>query len=156
MPQQKPGRSKQDYATPDDFIRAIEKRFGKITIDLAASEKNAVCRRYIDKKTDSLKRPWPTRGILYLNPPYRRIAPWVKKCSEHRIKMEYGSKILVLVPASIATTWFEKYVLRKALIKPLQPRITFKRQKNPYPKDLMLLVYEPIICGFFIVIWKWK
>jgi hypothetical protein len=30
MPEQKPGRSKQDYGTPWDFIKAVEARFGKL------------------------------------------------------------------------------------------------------------------------------
>jgi len=144
MPKQKPGRSKQDYQTPKEFLRAIERRFGRITIDLAASEKNAVCKKYIDKKKDSLKRPWPTKGVLFLNPPYRWLRPWFAKCAEHRRGMKKGSVLLVLVPASIGSIWFERYVLDKADIEGLRPRLTFVGEASTYPKDLMLVIYKPL------------
>lgn len=40
-PIQKPGRSKQDYGTPWEFIRAVERRWGKLHVDLAAHSENA-------------------------------------------------------------------------------------------------------------------
>ena len=36
MPAQKPGRSKQNYGTPDAFIKAVEDRYGPLMFDLAA------------------------------------------------------------------------------------------------------------------------
>ena len=73
-PEQKPGRSKQDYGTPRDFIDACEVRFGRIVCDLAASEHNTKCATYYDKARDSLSVPWaeehPT-GVLWLNPESR-------------------------------------------------------------------------------------
>src|ERR1017187_9990574 len=46
MPVQKPHSSKQAVGTPDDFLEALQKRFGKITIDLAAHKANHVVDRY--------------------------------------------------------------------------------------------------------------
>jgi hypothetical protein len=46
-PIQKPGRSKQDYETPPDLIAAIEARWGKLTVDLAACADNTKCARFI-------------------------------------------------------------------------------------------------------------
>ncbi len=34
------GTSKQNYKTPDDFMDAVKKRFGKIIFDLAANGDN--------------------------------------------------------------------------------------------------------------------
>lgn len=39
--------SKQDYATPDDFIKAVESRFGPIQFDLAAHASNKKHERYL-------------------------------------------------------------------------------------------------------------
>jgi len=144
MPKQKPGRSKQDYRTPKEFLRAIERRFGRITFDLAASGTNAVCRKYFDEIEDSLKQPWPTKGVLFLNPPYRWLRPWIAKCAEHRVKIKKGTVLLVLVPASIGSLWFERDVLSKADVEGLRPRLTFRGEIWPYPKDLMLLIYKPL------------
>lgn len=156
MPEQKPGRSKQDYATPRDFITAIEKQYGKITFDLAATKLNSVCKRYYSRKQDSLKQPWPDKGVLYLNPPYENIAPWICKCYEHSKRLNFDGTILLLVPASIGSVWFETWGLRKAGIKALRPRLTFQGINWPYPKDLMLLVFKRMRYGYNLEVWKWK
>lgn len=160
MPRQKPGRSKQNYRTPKEFIRAIERRFGRITFDLAASETNTVCKRYYGKKKDSLKKAWPTKGNLWLNPPFGWLRPWIKKCAEHAPTMKTGSRILVLVPASIGSIWFDKYVIDKADVEGLRPRLTFVGIQWPYPKDLALLIFRPerfeIPAFTLISVWKWK
>ena len=36
MPAQVPGKSKQDYGTPIELIRAVEAKFGRLAFDLAA------------------------------------------------------------------------------------------------------------------------
>jgi len=42
VPAQKPGRSKQDYATPREFLDAVEQKFGPIGWDLAADHVSSV------------------------------------------------------------------------------------------------------------------
>ena len=42
VPIQKPGRSRQDYGTPPEFLAAVVARFGPLAFDLAASRDNAV------------------------------------------------------------------------------------------------------------------
>jgi len=42
MPAQRPGRSEQTVCTPREFLDAVEKRFGPIRIDLAATAENKV------------------------------------------------------------------------------------------------------------------
>jgi hypothetical protein len=49
-------RSKQDYGTPWPLIRAIEQRWGNLTIDLAATRENAKCGVFITPEEDSLIR----------------------------------------------------------------------------------------------------
>ncbi len=41
------GNSKQDYETPDDFIAAVVKRFGRLSVDLAATADNRKCDCYV-------------------------------------------------------------------------------------------------------------
>ena len=52
--------SKQDYETPAEFIQAVEVRFGKIKVDLAATEQNAKADRYITQASVLSRRPAPT------------------------------------------------------------------------------------------------
>lgn len=152
MPPQKPGRSKQDYATPRDFIMAVQRKFGPIECDLAAHESNHVVPFYISEKQDSLSYDWSVLapgGILWLNPPFGSIAPWATKCVA---ETEKGAKILLLVPASIGANWFAEHVFPHAAVIALQGRLSFDG-KNPFPKDCMLCAYGwPR--GFSV--WDWK
>lgn len=64
MPPQKPGRSKQDYQTPDDFMVAIRRRFGLIVHDLAADNQNTQATSFYDEATNALN---PTVGDIVSN-----------------------------------------------------------------------------------------
>lgn len=59
QPAQKPGKSKQDYATPDDFIRAVLWRLqiDKFSHDFAADATNAKAATYFDQARDALSVP---------------------------------------------------------------------------------------------------
>jgi len=165
-PEQKPGKSKQDYGTPWDLIRAVEKRFGTFVWDLAATKENAKAPRFITPEEDSLKVDWPTggddaRGNLWLNCEFAHISPWAKKCAEHVERLAFGRLLVLLTPASVGANWFFNYVHGRALVIPLRPRFAFEGQPinpktgkaDPYPKDCMISVFgeKP---GFEP--WKWK
>lgn len=146
------GRSKQDYGTPVEFIRAAEQRFGPIAFDLAASPDNAKAHPYFTEADDSLKQSWVKfAGTLWLNPPFANISPWAEKCAELRNRTGW---ILFLTPASIGTDWFAEHVNGKALVLGLSPRLTFEGTEDPYPKDLMLSVFGYGVHGFDT--WRWK
>lgn len=145
--------SKQDYATPDDFLAVVRGKFGPLSFDLAAHDKNHVCPSYYDIADDSLKQPWRAlSGLLWLNPPYSNIAPWAAKCA---VESCNGAKILFLVPASVGSNWFSEYVLPYSHVYFLNPRLTFKGAKDPYPKDCLLAAYGLGNVGECEV-WKWK
>lgn len=153
-PPQRRGKSKQDYGTPWELIRAIEARFGKLAIDLAATPENTKCERYIDPERNSLLCAWHHAiggGIGWLNPPFGDIAPWMHKAAS------CGSDLLVLVPASIGSEWFHAFVEGTAPIIGLRPRITFEGCTEPYPKDCMLCVFGDIGRGLLpISTWRWR
>lgn len=155
MPRQKPGRSRQDYETPPDFIRAVERRFGPITWDLAASATNAKAPLFFTKEQDTLAQDW-TRctGVCWLNPEFADIAPYAKKCrwslSPHRDRT-----ILLLTPASVGADWWAKHVHGYAYSMPLFPRLTFVGEKDVYPKDLLLSVFGGGHGPGFSP-WRWK
>ena len=150
MPAQKPGKSKQDYATPWAFIRALEARFGqtdgnnrpgKIELDLAATKDNAKAPLLIDTEQDSLapRTRWDSFDVklAFLNPPFGSIAPWAKKCAETE-----RLRILFLVPASVGSNWWAQHVHGAAdLVLFIRPRLSFDG-KNSFPKDCALAVYN--------------
>ncbi len=142
MPKQKPGRSEQDVGTPPWLVRLIEQTWGPILLDPAASERNHVGQgRWYSKEQNGLEQDWRVGpgGIVFINPPYERIEPWVKKAQEH--SYFWGTTVAVLIPASVGSNWWKEHVHQKAAVYFLSPRITFVGHDQPYPKDVALLVY---------------
>jgi len=127
MPEQKPGKSKQDYATPWSFIRALERRFGKIELDLAATKDNAKAPLWITPEQDSLSQDWDMTGgacakLAFLNPPFNACADFARKCARAE-----RLPILFLVPASVGSEWWAREVDGKAdLVLFVRPRIEFE------------------------------
>ncbi len=160
-PPQKPGKSKQDYETPPEFLEAVKKLLGidEFAIDLAASLENRKAERYIPEEADSLSVVWaglwrpylPTPTWCWLNPPYGHIAPWVKKCAEEGAA---GVKIALLVPAAVGSNWYADYVDAHAYVFKFRPRLTFVGHTDPYPKDLLLCLYGTPFRGE--ATWDWK
>ena len=160
MPVQKPGRSKQDYGTPWPFFEAVENKLlnAKFDVDLAAHAENTkVPGNFVNAERNSLALNWSTEfaGKLgWLNPEFADLATWALKC-----KTEKGLRIVTLTPASVSTNWYAEHVHEQALIVFVRPRLTFVGAKDPYPKDLMLSLWnfnndkgEPLT-GFDI--WRW-
>lgn len=146
-------KSEQDVSTPEEFIIPVERKFGKIGFDLAASADNAKANSYFSILEDSLKQHWyALQQLCFLNPPYSNIAPWARKCAA---EAGMGCRTLLLVPASVGANWFCDYVHNKAFVLFLNGRITFVGQSDPYPRDLMLCCYG--FNGFTgYDIWTWK
>lgn len=167
MPKQNRGKSNQYYETPNNFIKAVERKFGPIIFDLAASNYNTKSSSYFTEEQDSLEQDWtklPTNGNLWLNPPYSDIGLFAKKCNDTISKIvatKCHSKIsiLMLVPASVGSNWFRDYVYEKSIIFFLNGRITFVGEKNPYPKDCMLcqyIDYSDDVSKLTTCIWHWN
>lgn len=145
------GKSKQDYQTDPDFMRAAIRRFGKPRFDLAASAKNAQCKKYFTKRDNALVKPWP-RTLCWLNPPYSNIAPWAKKCAE---ESERGSRILFLVPAAVGSNWYCDWCYPYAKTYLLNGRLVFVGEKHGYPKDLILCYFGGGV-AYHCEPWHWR
>ena len=142
MPAQKPGRSEQDVGTPVWLLRLVERSFGVIALDPAASDKNHACDNYYTEQTDGLVQPWhglPAGSIVWVNPPYAKIKPWVKKAEE--TAYFWSQVVVMLVPAAVGSNWWAAHVHQKAAVYFIRPRLKFIGHKQGYPKDLALLVY---------------
>ncbi len=152
---------KQDYQTPPQFTEAIAKRFGRATFDLAATEGQQIvgASEYFTPEVDSLKQSWANLGtkpgpkprVVFLNPPFSKIAPWAGKLTSECRWLQRWT--LMLVPASVGSEWYRKHVHGKALVLGLSPRLTFVGERTPYPKDLMLVCVGFGAVGFDT--WRW-
>lgn len=153
MPAQKPGRSKQDYCTPKEFLEAVCDRFviEQFVLDVAASADNAIAPNYYDEADDGLKQVWWADGWTWCNPPYANIRPWVEKAWNESLA---GAQVAMLIPASVGANWWRDWVHDKAHVWFLNGRLSFDGIA-PYPKDLALLIYTPHVKGGYRV-WDWR
>lgn len=91
-----PNDEVDDRAThPLDFAEFNE-RLGPFTVDVAASEDNARCERFYTRETDGLSQSWAGE-VVWCNPPYSDIAPWVRKAW---VEFEAARWIVMLLPAN--------------------------------------------------------
>ncbi len=101
-----------DRTTPPEVFGPLNARFG-FTLDAAASAGNARCARYFTAADDGLTQPWMGQ-VVWCNPPYSRIRPWVVKAWN-----EYPdtSGIVMLLPANrTEQEWWQ------ALVEPYRDR----------------------------------
>lgn len=158
-PPQKPGRSKQDYGTPPEFLEAVKRRLGikRFDCDLAASKENAVAHPFFTAEFSALQPDCSWKigcGWNWLNPPYADIEPWVKRaCQEYESR---NVRTAVLIPASVGSNWWREWVHLRATVLFLNGRITFVGCEDPYPKDcaLLLYAYQSYMPNYSI--WTWK
>lgn len=185
MPVQKPGKSKQDYGTPWELIRAVEARWGKLTIDLAAHDNgdNAKAPEWVGESQNYLLGTLNVGldDLCWCNPPFDDIGSWAAKW---RADAAEGAPIISLVPASIGAGWFKRYVCGggtvpdAARVVALEGRIPFQGCHtmkdgvpkcggdefcdgcSPYPKDCMLLLWglqsDAALPHFPFEVWSWR
>lgn len=147
-------RSNQAIGTPPEFIAAVERRFGQIAFDLAADDSNRVTlskSRFFSEKQNSLVQDWwKLGGNLWLNPPFANITPWASKCAGMQFRSAWT---LLLVPASVGSQWFQRFVAPHAHVFELTDRIQFVGSSAPYPKDLILAAFGYGVVGRSA--WAW-
>jgi site-specific DNA-methyltransferase (adenine-specific) len=137
-----------EWETPDDFFRSLDREF-RFTLDACASPANAKVKEcYITKEEDALKVPWKGRSDgdrVWCNPPYGRdISLWLRK---GRMEAENGCLVVFLVHARTDTRWFHEHVYRIAdEIRFVRGRLKFKHSGGttgtaPFPS--LVAVYRP-------------
>lgn len=109
-----PSVSRQDWATPPEVL-AIVRRLGEIGLDPCSNAHSIVGAKVEWRKHNppggSLGLPWAGYGLVYVNPPYGRggvTKLWVEKASR---EAHLGAELVLLVPASVGTDWFRRYIL---------------------------------------------
>jgi hypothetical protein len=164
MPAQKPGKSKQDYGTPPEFLDAVEERFGDLTWDCAATAENSVVdggRYFSEAGVDALTADWrhyfkrdaAPPPLLWFNPTFSGIAhQWAPLVSRWTTELPW-LRLLFFTPAAVGSEWYRKHVEDRAMVLALNPRMTFVGESDPYPKDLMLSCFGFGVTGFRQ--WRW-
>lgn len=116
------GWSSDDWATPPEFVRDLEREFGPFHIDPCCKRRTAKAPRFFTLADNGLAQVW--RGRVFLNPPYSKPLPWVKKAA--RVTASGQCPLVVaLLPVNTDTRWFHDYVLPFAELRWLRGRIRF-------------------------------
>lgn len=100
----------------------LENEFGKFDLDPCCRRETAKAARFFTKEDDGLNQLW--NGKVFLNPPYSKPGPWLKKSLEE-IGAGRVSLVVALIPASTDTQWFHLYVKNHAEIRFVEGRIRF-------------------------------
>lgn len=97
--------SYQSWRTPPEFFLELDQEF-HFTVDVAASDNNALLPRYYIASQDGLAQDWSMETI-WCNPPYTDVLPWVRKAAASRF---LGATTVLLLNSSTDTAWFHDYV----------------------------------------------
>lgn len=117
-----------DQATPRDFFAMLDREF-RFAIDVACTEKNKKCERFITKEMDAFRVDWVrvSGGMgpgwaAWCNPPYSDLDRWVQLCVDRASKMT----VVMLVPADPSTGWWKRARMAGAEIRFVEDRLAFE------------------------------
>jgi phage N-6-adenine-methyltransferase len=114
-----------EHATPQDFFDQLNKEFN-FTLDVAATEENAKCKRFFTLAEDGLSQDW-SADVCWMNPPYgREIGKWIEKAYNESLK---GATVVCLIPARTDTKYFHDFCF-KGEIRFLRGRLKFGGSSN--------------------------
>jgi phage N-6-adenine-methyltransferase len=95
-----------DRTSPPELFDPIDARFG-FTVDVAASDVNARCLRYYTATSDGLSQSWAGE-VVWCNPPYSDIRPWIEKAWQER---DRARRIVLLLPSNrTEQAWWQDLV----------------------------------------------
>lgn len=122
---------RQDWRTPKAIYEALNKEF---CFDFDPCLIN-------DGKLhpkDMLGSSWDGKSI-YVNPPYKDLAKWIKKCHDEWNK---NKTVVMLIPARTDTKAFHEYIYHKAELRFIKGRLCFDDSGKPAPFPSMIVVWR--------------
>lgn len=114
-----------------DLISAVEKVFGPLTLDLAATDRDHKAPKWISPEQDTFKVNWAEEiggGIGWLNPPPGDLEPWAEKCVE---ESKQGARVLLVAPLEIDGDLFWDYLFSNSVVYVLTPRMSYQGEPTP-------------------------
>lgn len=129
---------RQDWETPDEIFKPLEKEFG-INLDVCATRENSKCELFCDKEIDGLKQDWSIAHACWMNPPFGEQGKWVKKAFEESRR---GATVVCLLPSRTNTNWWHDYCM-KGEIRFIRGRPKFKGAKHGLPQPLAIVIFRP-------------
>lgn len=110
------------WRTPPEVIAYIENRFGKIKLDLCASDAGHVCDFYLDENEDFLNDKWLSSQMIdvgqlaWLNPPYSNPLPFVKQAIKWSL---HGYAVAGILNNDSSTKWYVELEKHAQILMPI-------------------------------------
>jgi len=115
-----------DWATPEGYYATLDREFH---FDDDPCKFGGLYR-----DINGLEREWGSR--VFVNPPYSRPGPWVRKAIA---ESKRGKLVVMLLKADTSTSWFHDLVLPNAEIRWIKGRLRFSNQgRAPFPSMLAI------------------
>ena len=99
---QKAKESKTDWQTPPELFAKLDFLYGPFTVDGAASEANHLCPAWYSEENSAFDVR-PSDEIIFVNPPYGNLLPWMKLFLRWRFD---GNTVVALTPCAPDTEWW--------------------------------------------------
>ena len=129
-----------EWGTPQELFDELDAEFN-FTLDPCATADNHKCDKYYTREQNGLLKSWKNE-IVFCNPPYSKVADWVRKCAYERLI--HGTTSVLLIPARTDTKWFHEYIYRGgAEIRFIKGRLKFGDSKNSAPFPSMICIFKP-------------
>lgn len=126
---------KQDWKTPEVVYQGLHEEF-----DFDCDPCPAIEGGLHDK--DMLGSDWGQRN--FVNPPYDKIAQWVKKAYE---EWQKDKTVVLLIPSRTDTRWWHDYIMKASEIRFIKGRLRFGGAKNSAPFPSAIIVFKNGIKG---------
>ena len=111
-----------EWATPPEFVAALEAEFGAFDLDPCAREATAKAPVYYALADDGLAQPW--QGNVFVNPPYSKPEPWIRKAMAE-VEADRAAQVILLLPAATDVGWFHELLLPYANLRFVRGRLRF-------------------------------
>lgn len=129
----------QERTTPQWLLDYIREAFGsKIALDpchCATALTNPL--KAYTEADDGLASPWNVDGLVFVNPPYKKVMPWIEKALE---ETSVNKHIVFLLNACTDTKWFHHALDSGASVCLLKGRLKFGpvfKTTHMYPSILL-------------------
>lgn len=120
---------RDEWQTPGWLFDQLNKEW-HFELDAASTWKNKKCKLSFTKfETDALLTDWLYAAErFFLNPPYSKIAAFMKKAYEEALK---GATVVCLIPARTDTRQWHDYCMKASEIRFIKKRVKFDNPELP-------------------------
>lgn len=127
MSKEKPVVESTGWNTPGWLFKFLDEKY-HFTLDAAASERNAKCKRYFTKEDDSFEQKWT--GNVFLNPPYGdKLGPSTEEWIELAYRQaKHANLVCMLIPLKADTNFYHDRIRLGKLVS--EERFTDPRGKE--------------------------